>query len=382
MVRGKAQVKPAVARKSSGLKPPAAAKSPHTAARNPSSSSSTVTTCCSCKILITDDVCALQCDRCQSGQWKCIECLSLPVELYEQLIAEPQCNLRWFCDKCDRSVMEADSKSDNSAAGQIDNTDKIDKLLVIAEKLVDKLANVEDKLNDKCDTGIVEQLKVRIDKLEDRLYSGEMKLEHRLAAVDEHVTKFVTDKLKVVEVGISSNEPGNAVEQAVKEEVIKQMEEDKDIDDRKCNIIIYKVPEDLTAELSVRKENDLQFVTDMLDVVFHMKLQNTDIEKMFRLGRFSRDAEVARPLLVRFADVTVKEEIISNVRKLRETVAPFSSVSVSQDLTPRQREERKSMVAAAKKDHIENCTEDVENFKFLVVGQGTRKKVIKVRRQN
>ena len=58
----------------------------------------------------------------------------------------------------------------------------------------------------------------------------------------------------------------------------QQLEVDKDIEDCKCNIIIYKVPEDLTAELSTRKDNDLQFVTDMLDVVFHLKLQNTDTQ--------------------------------------------------------------------------------------------------------
>jgi len=74
---------------------------------------------------------------------------------------------------------------------------------------------------------------------------------------------------------------------------------------------------------------------------------------MFQLGRFSRDAEIARPLLVRFADVSMKDEVMSNVRKLRETVPQFSSVSISHELTPPQREERKSMGAAAKKDHVE-----------------------------
>jgi len=96
-----------------------------------------------------------------------------------------------------------------------------------------------------------------------------------------------------------------------------------------------------------------------LETVFELKLQSTDIEKMFRLGRFSRDAEVARPLLVCFADVSIKEEVMFNVRKLREAIPQFSGVSISHDLTPRQRDERKSTVAAAKKDHIDNCTENV-----------------------
>jgi len=56
-------------------------------------------------------------------QWKCIACLFLPNELYEQLIAEPQCKLRWFYDKCDKIVMEMDIKN---GKGGVDNSDRID----------------------------------------------------------------------------------------------------------------------------------------------------------------------------------------------------------------------------------------------------------------
>jgi len=85
--------------------------------------------------------------------------------------------------------------------------------LAVAEKLVDKLADVEDKLKGKCDTSTAEQLKLCIYKLEDRFYSGEMKVEHRLAAVDEHLSKLVTDRMKAAEVGTNLTEPANAVEQ-------------------------------------------------------------------------------------------------------------------------------------------------------------------------
>ena len=55
-------------------------------------------------------------------------------------------------------------------------------------------------------------------------------------------------------------------------------------------------------------------------------------------------------------------------------------MSVSNDLTPKQREDFKKLIADAKKDHSENSTKDEENFRFLVVGQGHRKCVIKVRK--
>jgi len=60
--------------------------------------------CCGCGILITDEVKALQCDKCQSDAWKCTDCLALTPKVYDQLISLPSCGLRWYCDNCDKSV--------------------------------------------------------------------------------------------------------------------------------------------------------------------------------------------------------------------------------------------------------------------------------------
>ena len=73
---------------------------------------------------------------------------------------------------------------------------------------------------------------------------------------------------------------------------------------------------------------------------------------------------------------------MKNVRKLREAESRFSSVGISHDLTPKQRQETKFMTADAKKEHVENNSDDAENYRFIVLGQGSRKKVIKVRKQN
>jgi len=60
--------------------------------------------CNSYGVVITDDVKALQCDRCQTIEsWKCADCLNIPVDMYDHLVADPNCSLRWFCAKCDKS---------------------------------------------------------------------------------------------------------------------------------------------------------------------------------------------------------------------------------------------------------------------------------------
>jgi len=40
------------------------------------------------------------------------------------------------------------------------------------------------------------------------------------------------------------------------------------------------------------------------------------------------------------------------------------------------------MLADAKKEHAENSSKDEGNFRFLVVGHGHRKRVIKIKKQN
>jgi len=50
-----------------------------------------------CGILIGGDVKALQCYRCQAtDKWKCAECLDLPPAIYDHLVSDPNCSVRWF----------------------------------------------------------------------------------------------------------------------------------------------------------------------------------------------------------------------------------------------------------------------------------------------
>jgi len=117
-----------------------------------------------------------------------------------------------------------------------------------------------------------------------------------------------------------------------------------------------------------------------MDSVFRVKLKDSDIYRMYRLGRWSSDAQVVIPILVSFRDVEMKQLIMANIRDLKQAEDRFKGVGISQDLPPKEREEIKRMLADAKSDHEANNPGDSVNYKFLVVGQGQRKKVIKVKR--
>jgi len=74
-------------------------------------------------------------------------------------------------------------------------------------------------------------------------------------------------------------------------------------------------------KVSDRKVSNETFVTDLLDCVFNIKVDSGDIEKMYRLGRWSEDK--ARPLLVVFNSHELKQEIMTNLRNLKETLINF-----------------------------------------------------------
>ena len=135
MVRGKTQVSKSVHSKKASVSAPgnklASTGSPGVASsKGVKKAAFTAISCSACGNVLGDDVKALQCDGCQStGSWKCIECLNMSSEIYDELLSETSCNLKWFCDKCelcDRPSMKDDvDKSTNDT--------KIDSLLALVE---------------------------------------------------------------------------------------------------------------------------------------------------------------------------------------------------------------------------------------------------------
>ena len=171
------------------------------------------------------------------------------------------------------------------------------------------------------------------------------------------------------------------IKHVVQEEVNRKTAEERDMENRKRNIVIYGVPEKKTDNVSDRKTSDGEFVRDLLDAVFNIKLDDRDIDKMYRLGQWAEDK--ARPLLVAFGNGEIKDEIMANLRNLRQPIEKFRRIGISHDLPPKEREEIKRMVEEAKQEHVsKNADDSAENYKFVVVGRGPRRKVIKIKRKN
>ena len=69
------------------------------------------------------------------------------------------------------------------------------------------------------------------------------------------------------------------LKQVVQQEIDIKSEEEKNLEDREHNIIIYKTPERKTENIAERNSNDAVFVRDLCDGVFDMKVEAADIER-------------------------------------------------------------------------------------------------------
>ena len=249
------------------------------------------------------------------------------------------------------------------------------------EKLLDKLTAVESKLSGKCDIETAMKLEARQRELEDFSAQQNRDFEKRLIAIKEKLSNSFEQRM--VATSSIQNGSGNEglIKLAVQEELNKKSEEEKDSEIRRKNIIIHRVPEKKCEDAMERRDHDAAFVKDLLDGVFNMELREGDLEKMYRLGNWI-DGK-AHPLLVGFKNYDQKELIMSNLRKFKDSSVPkFKGVSISHDLHPNKRLEIKNMVETAKKKLVEEEGSCAENYWFRVVGHGSRRRVIKIGKQN
>jgi len=80
----------------------------------------------------------------------------------------------------------------------------------------------------------------------------------------------------------------------------------------------------------------MEFIKDLMDSVFRIKLKESesDIDRIYRLGQWSGDAQVDRPILVSFRDVELKQLVMANIRDLKQAEGRFKGIGISHDLPP------------------------------------------------
>jgi len=300
--------------------------------------------CCECGEVIGEDTKALQCERCTVETWKCATCLGLSDELYDELTASSKNGLHWFCTKCEELVLDNVSPAGEKIADTLGKLS--DKTQGIEQRLIENFDPIELQLVERINA--VEQLlerKTESDTTQWQLVESRLKkLEERPAVIEEAQERI---EFKVDQLKRNMDEPMVQVVQGAMEGVLQQdKEEEMEIERRIKNVIVHGVPESQVDSSDQRVEEDLAVLAAMFQEVGTEEVQ---VESVVRLGKRNTDSAHPRPMKVVLNAVDGKVKLLRNAKNLRSKQdGGWSKIFIHQDLTPRQREARKPLVAELK----------------------------------
>ena len=275
--------------------------------------------CVTCKVSITDDTPALNCDGC-GEVWKCSACLGLDEEIYAMLVHSAS-SLKWLCDKCDSAILNRETKVPDKVM------EILEEILQRSKTIEERLSNIEATMEEKADKATVCDLERRMEALEHKI-NDEIKTD--LKKMNEQMKNVVVDKdegnhnhLAKLDTNVSDN-----VELSVKEM--------QDRDRRKENLVIFNVPESSSED---REERKLYDISEVLDI-FKDQKTDTPVSNPVRLGLKPSDNKYPRPLRVTVPDEETKWRVVKEAKNLATTGKEnHVRVFIKRDMTRFEREQ-------------------------------------------
>ena len=135
---------------------------------------------------------------------------------------------------------------------------------------------------------------------------------------------------------------------------------------RKTNIIIFKAEESKKTEPERRKAEDIALVNELCKITGTNK---QTIKNVTRLGKNNVYSEIPRPMRVIFEDEKAKGSFMANVKNLATAEDKFKQLSITHDMTKKERLQNREKLAEAKNknDVLEENNQWVK-YKYLVKG--------------
>ena len=229
----------------------------------------------------------IQCEKCLS--WLCCDCQSISPNLFKAL-TEFQC-LHWYCNKCESVVQEMLKASQE---GQATNSQSVENRLLSMEKQLADMATNINKLS----------------------VSSNLPMNSIAANTAPTPESVPSDQL-----------------------ALKIVDEYKDRERRKLNLIFHKIPEPSSTDTAQRREDDKKFV---FNVVKEIDVKDVDNITNVRLGQFSESR--VRLLKVEVGNLTLRRSILANAKKLRNANSEqLRKIYITPDLSYQERMHQKNL---------------------------------------
>jgi len=161
-----------------------------------------------------------------------------------------------------------------------------------------------------------------------------------------------------------------------------QAVEERDREQRRNNIVIYRVPESTSTLLKDRTANDTWTVLKFFNEGLHVGVDEEEIQKVVRLGKYNyiqsdtSENPSVRPLLVSFTNYGVKNLIMNSLYKLKSAGQLFKWFIVTHDMTVWERAQCKDKVQEAR---TKASADGLGEYRYVVRGQPGRMEVVTFR---
>ena len=160
------------------------------------------------------------------------------------------------------------------------------------------------------------------------------------------------------------------------EETKERIQLEKDRENRKNNIIIYRVEENASSSSDDRVRYDKQWVKELTKEVLKVQCNDDDIKRAIRLGA---KGSTDRPMLVEYRSHIIKNQMLESLSLLKNADDRFKNISIAHDMTKSDRAQCKEMVRQASE---KKAADQSGEYKYLVKGMPGNMRVIKVRKIN
>ena len=116
------------------------------------------------------------------------------------------------------------------------------------------------------------------------------------------------------------------------------IDEYRDRESRKLNLILHNVPESQSGDNSARKAHDTNFVSDIANKIQAGKI---DVTNVSRLGMKINNKN--RLMKVQVANLSQKKSLLTNAKKLKQCSGDFQNIYLTPDLSYNERQANRTL---------------------------------------
>ena len=303
---------------------------------------------------------SIQCDNCKEWYHKgCINATDTEWDFLESSNA----SILYKCETClnENAKKAEETKELNEKIevlhGKFDNLTKL--ITSNNENLISQMqAAMLPIVSEMIDSKIQKHAEDTTQKLEDRIKNLETEkkdTQDMKSAQEDTLQKFEQrlqilesekQKDKETENQATNKEDQLCIENKIKLQLTESIDEMKEIEERKNNIIIFNVKESPADSEDVSLEADLSNIKEIL-TFSNPELTNTQIQDLkaaniSRMGEFKADATRPRPIKVTLQSTKIKYQILKNSKKLKDCTS-HPKIGYKMDLTKKQQLAEKNL---------------------------------------